>query len=142
MASMLGKAAERIKAAGSVTAAAVVPAGAGRHGPLIGNQYVAYDAGVDSIFQALAHPARRILVEELAGRNDQTLFELTVRLINNHGLAMTRQAVTKHLAVLREAGLVTTTTRGRTTVHHLDTAPLTTARKWLDALPPTSEDPA
>ena len=72
------------------------------------------------MFQALAHPARRILLEELAARDDQSLFELTVRLINDHGLAMTRQAVTKHLAVLREAGLVTSTVQVGTTVHHLD----------------------
>ncbi|GGG64312.1 hypothetical protein GCM10011374_29870 [Kocuria dechangensis] len=96
---------------------------------------------MDPIFQALAHPARRLLVEELADRNDQTLFELTVRLNQVHGLAMTRQAVTKHLAVLGEAGLVRATTQGRTTVHHLDPAPLTAARQWLDAIPHTPEDP-
>ncbi|MFW6187765.1 MAG: ArsR/SmtB family transcription factor [Actinomycetota bacterium] len=95
---------------------------------------------MDIVFQALAHPARRILLEELGARNDQSLFELTVRLINDHGLAMTRQAVTKHLAVLRAAGLVATTVRGRTTVHHLDTSPLTDVRQWMDALPPPPED--
>jgi len=97
---------------------------------------------VDAIFQALAHPARRILVEELAERNDQTLFELTVRLTTVHGLALTRQAVSKHLAVLREADLVSVTTQGRTTVHHLNPAPLTAARQWLDAIPQTLEDPS
>ncbi|MFI7482096.1 ArsR/SmtB family transcription factor [Kocuria sp. M1R5S2] len=97
---------------------------------------------MDAVFQALAHPVRRILVVELAERNDQTLFELTVRLISNHGLTMTRQAVAKHLAVLRDAGLVTATAQGRTTVHHLDTAPLTAARTWLDAIPHTSEEPS
>ncbi|MGK7221861.1 ArsR/SmtB family transcription factor [Kocuria flava] len=105
---------------------------------MTGNQQVAYSAVVDILFQALAHPARRILLEELAARNDQSLFELTVRLIENHGLAMTRQAVTKHLAVLREAGLVTATTAGRTTVHHLDPTPLAAVRTWLDSLPPPS----
>ena len=92
------------------------------------------------MFQALAHPARRILLEELAARDDQSLFELTVRLINDHVLAMTRQAVTKHLAVLREAGLVTSTVQGRATVHHLDTSPLTDARQWMDSLPPPPKD--
>ncbi len=107
---------------------------------MIGNQWVAYSEGVDILFQALAHPARRVLLEELAARDDQSLFELTVRLINDHGLAMTRQAVTKHLAVLREAGLVTATVQGRTTVHHLDTSPLTDARQWMDSLPPPPKD--
>jgi DNA-binding transcriptional ArsR family regulator len=107
---------------------------------LISNHKVAYPGRVDILFQALAHPARRILLEELGARNDQSLFELTVRLTTGHGLSLTRQAVTKHLAVLREAGLVTSTVRGRTTVHHLDTAPLTDLRQWLDALPPPPKD--
>jgi DNA-binding transcriptional ArsR family regulator len=95
---------------------------------------------VDIVFQALAHPARRILLEELAARDRQSLFELTVRLTTDHALAMTRQAVTKHLAVLREAGLVSTTVEGRTTVHRLDTSPLTDARQWMDSLPPPPKD--
>ena len=43
----------------------------------------AYSQGVDIVFQALAHPARRLLLEELAARNDQSLFELTARLITD-----------------------------------------------------------
>lgn len=107
---------------------------------MIGNLKVAYYGRVDTVFQALSHPTRRILLDELAAHNDQTLFELTVRLINNHHLAITRQAVTKHLAILREAGLVTASNRGRTTVHHLNTAPLTPAREWLANLPPSSKE--
>jgi DNA-binding transcriptional ArsR family regulator len=83
-------------------------------------------------------------LEELAVDNDQTLFQLTVGLINKHHLALSRQAVTKHLALLREAGLVTSSTRGRTTVHHLDPAPLAAAREWLTRFPQpttTKEEP-
>ena len=86
---------------------------------------------MDAVFQALGHPTRRILLEELAADNDQTLFQLTVGLINKHQLAISRQAVTKHLAILREAGLISSSTRGRTTVHHLDPAPLAATREWL-----------
>lgn len=96
---------------------------------------------MDAVFHALAHPARRILIDELAGRNDRTLYDLTVCLISDHGLAMTRQAVTKHLAVLRAAGLVCADPVGRTTVHHLDTRPLVPARQWLDAVPATAPAP-
>ena len=83
-------------------------------------------------------------MEELAADNDQTLFQLTVGLINKHHLAISRQAVTKHLAILREAGLVSSSTRGRTTVHHLDPAPLAAAREWLTRFPQattTKEEP-
>jgi DNA-binding transcriptional ArsR family regulator len=89
---------------------------------------------MDAVFKALAEPARRAILDELVERNDQTLFELCVRLTSGRGMSMSRQAVSKHVAVLREAGLVELTTRGRTTIHHLDTAALAEARTWLDRL--------
>jgi DNA-binding transcriptional ArsR family regulator len=89
---------------------------------------------MDAVFKALAEPARRAILDELTERNDQTLFELCVRLINGRGMSMSRQAVSKHVAVLREAGLVELTTRGRTTIHHLDATALAEARGWLDRL--------
>ena len=93
---------------------------------------------MDPVFRALGDPSRIALVEELSQRNDQTLFELCVRLINR-GHTMSRQAVAKHLGVLREAGLVHVTTNGRTTIHHLDTGPLAHAGAWLAHL--TKENP-
>lgn len=92
------------------------------------------------MFEALGHPTRRLLLEELAARNDQTLFQLTTSLITNHGLAVSRQAITKHLAVLRGSGLVTSTSRGRTTLHHLDPGPLNAARQWLTKFPSPQKD--
>ena len=59
---------------------------------------------VDAVFKAISDPTRRILVEELAERDGQTLFELCVRLISRHGLDVSRQAVAKHLDVLEGAG--------------------------------------
>ncbi|OMH31215.1 helix-turn-helix transcriptional regulator [Tersicoccus sp. Bi-70] len=96
---------------------------------------------MDDGFAAISHPARRALIGELAERNDQTLFELTVRLLERHGLALTRQAVAKHVGVLREAGVLTVTTRGRTTIHHLHAEALTPVRDWLDRLPRQADHP-
>jgi DNA-binding transcriptional ArsR family regulator len=86
---------------------------------------------MDSVFRALGDPARLALLEELSSRNDQTLFELCVRLINR-GHRMSRQAVAKHLAVLRDAGLLHASTSGRTTIHHLENGALIEARAWID----------
>ena len=76
------------------------------------------------IYRALADPTRRALLDELQERNGQTLFELCTRLITRHGLGSTRQAVSQHLAVLEEAGLVRTRREGRYKFHDLNTSPL------------------
>jgi len=81
---------------------------------------------VDDVFRALADPTRRAILDELQERSGQTLFELCTRLMNRHGLGSTRQAVSQHLAVLEEAGLVRTRREGRYKFHDLDTAPLRT----------------
>jgi DNA-binding transcriptional ArsR family regulator len=78
------------------------------------------------IYRALADPTRRALLDELQERSGQTLFELCTRLISRHGLGSTRQAVSQHLAVLEEAGLVRTRREGRYKFHDLDTSPLRT----------------
>jgi DNA-binding transcriptional ArsR family regulator len=76
------------------------------------------------VFKALAEPTRRTILDELRDRNDQTLFELCTRLTMKHGLTSSRQAVSQHLDVLEEAGLVTTRREGRYKFHSLDTSPL------------------
>jgi DNA-binding transcriptional ArsR family regulator len=76
------------------------------------------------IYKALADPTRRALLDELQERSGQTLFELCARLISRHGLSSSRQAVSQHLAVLEEAGLVRTRREGRYKFHDLDTSPL------------------
>ena len=83
------------------------------------------------IFDALAAPARRAILDELHDRNGQTLFELCARLTMKHGLGLTRQAISQHLDVLEAAGLVSTRREGRYKFHDLDTAPLAEiARRW------------
>jgi uncharacterized protein YndB with AHSA1/START domain/DNA-binding transcriptional ArsR family regulator len=80
----------------------------------------------DAVFRALADPTRRHLLDALYERDGRTLSELA------EGLAMSRQAVTKHLAVLEEAGLVTAVRRGRERHHHLNPAPLAdVADRWI-----------
>ena len=92
------------------------------------------------IFRALADPTRRLIIDELRERDGQTLFELCTRLISRHGVASSRQAISQHLDVLEEAGLVRAHREGRTKVHHLDTGPIQDAvGRWLDAPRPREQ---
>jgi DNA-binding transcriptional ArsR family regulator len=80
---------------------------------------------LDAVFKALADPTRRHLLDALHARNGQTLSELC-----RHA-DMTRQAVTKHLAVLEEAGLVATRRQGREKLHYLNPVPIwEIAERW------------
>jgi DNA-binding transcriptional ArsR family regulator len=83
-------------------------------------------SGVGDVFKALADPTRRAILDELQERDDQTLFELCTRLISRHGLGSSRQAISQHLDVLEDAGLVATRREGRYKFHSLDTSPLKT----------------
>ena len=86
---------------------------------------------VGDVFKALSDPTRRAILDELQTRDGQTLFELCVRLITNHGSSSTRQAISQHLDVLEGAGLVKTRRQGRYKFHHLDTSPLREiAQRW------------
>jgi DNA-binding transcriptional ArsR family regulator len=86
---------------------------------------------VSDVFHALAAPARRAILDELHDRDGQTLFELCARLTGKHGLGLSRQAVSQHLDVLEQAGLVSTRRDGRYKFHHLDTSPLDEIReRW------------
>jgi len=76
------------------------------------------------VFKALADPTRRVILDELAERSGQTLFELCARLATKHGLGSSRQAISQHLDVLESAGLVRTRRVGRYKFHDLDTTPL------------------
>ncbi|MEU4679214.1 metalloregulator ArsR/SmtB family transcription factor [Micromonospora sp. NPDC023737] len=81
---------------------------------------------MDAVFRALADASRRRLLDSLNARNGQTLRDLCA------GLDMTRQSVSKHLAVLEAADLVTTVRRGREKLHHLNAAPINAiADRWI-----------
>ena len=88
-----------------------------------GKWLLAYSLVVGDVFRALADPTRRALLDELQERDDQTLFELCTRLAHR-GVGSSRQAVSQHLDVLEQAGLVRRRREGRYTFHSLDTAPL------------------
>ncbi|MFC5996538.1 ArsR/SmtB family transcription factor [Pseudonocardia hispaniensis] len=82
---------------------------------------------MDEVFRALADANRRRLLDSLHARNGQSLRELCT------GLDMARQSVSKHLAVLEAANLVTTLRRGREKLHHLNAAPINAiAERWID----------
>ena len=95
--------------------------------PLTRNHLVAYYlSAMDEVFRALADASRRLLLDRLHAKNGQTLNELC------DGLAMTRQAVTKHLAILEEANLVTTLRNGREKLHYLNPVPIHAAQaRWI-----------
>lgn len=76
------------------------------------------------VYRAIADPTRRAILDELVDHDGQTLFELCARLAARQDLPSTRQAISQHLAVLEDAGLVTTRREGRYKFHHLDLAPL------------------
>jgi DNA-binding transcriptional ArsR family regulator len=86
---------------------------------------------VGDLFKALADPTRRAILDELTDRDGQTLFEICSRLAMKHGLTSSRQAISQHLDVLEDAGLLTTRRQGRYKFHHIDTGPLRTiAERW------------
>ena len=90
--------------------------------------------GDDPVFKALAEPTRRTILDELAERDDQTLFELCSRLVMKHGLASTRQAISQHLDVLEAAGLIRTRREGRYKFHSIEREPLRhVVERWLDS---------
>ena len=81
---------------------------------------------MDKVFRALADESRRELLDRLRAENGQTLGELCAR------LDMTRQAVSKHLAILEDANLVATVRRGREKLHYLNPVPIhEIAERWI-----------
>jgi DNA-binding transcriptional ArsR family regulator len=82
---------------------------------------------MDAVFKALADPTRRQLLDSLRARNGQTLSELC-----EHA-DMTRQAVSKHLAILEAANLVAMRKSGRERLHYLNPVPISEiAERWID----------
>jgi DNA-binding transcriptional ArsR family regulator len=81
---------------------------------------------MDAVFRALADATRRRLLDRLRADNGQTLGQLCEH------LTMSRQAASKHLLLLEEAGLVVTQRRGRHKLHYLNPAPIhAIADRWI-----------
>src|ERR1700741_4746262 len=86
----------------------------------------AYPPQIDDGFKALADPGRRRLLDSLNARGAQTLRELCA------GMDMARQSVSKPLAVLEAANLVSSVRRGREKLHYLNAAPINAiAERWI-----------
>jgi len=80
---------------------------------------------IDGVFAALGDPGRRALVEAVAARGNATATELAAE------LPVTRQAVSKQLAALAEAGLLRSTRSGRETRYAVTPEPLDDAVAWM-----------
>lgn len=80
------------------------------------------------VFQALADPKRRQIVEKLSSDGPQTATELA------RELPITRQGVTKHLQILVKAGLVQMQKSGRERYYSFVAAPLDEASSWVTAV--------
>ena len=85
------------------------------------------DMDDDAVFRALADASRRQLLDRLHARSGQTLADLC------QGLAMTRQAVAKHVAILEEANLVSSKRQGREKLHFINPVPINEiAQRWIN----------
>jgi len=80
--------------------------------------------GLDAMFQALADPSRRSMVERLT-RGSASVSELA------EPLDMSMPAVMQHLAVLEASGIVRTSKIGRVRSCQLEPAALTAAEQWM-----------
>lgn len=92
------------------------------------------------VLDAFSDATRRIILEELATRQNQSLFEIMTRLVEKHQLSITRQAISKHLRVLEEAELIETAWSGRTKLHSSCIADgKLVVTNWFDAITPKDE---
>ena len=80
---------------------------------------------VNDPFKALSHPIRRTIVERLAV-GPATVGNVTA------DLGVSKPAISKHLKVLEESGVVSRVVRGRTHELSLDTQAMDEAAKWMD----------
>jgi DNA-binding transcriptional ArsR family regulator len=87
---------------------------------------MAYKSTALSGLGALGDPTRRVIFERLAAR-PSAVGDLA------HGLPVSRPAVSQHLKVLKEAGLVQEVSQGTRRIYSLDPRGIAAMRRWLDA---------
>jgi DNA-binding transcriptional ArsR family regulator len=91
------------------------------------------DDQLDNVFKALGDPIRRRILDRLAKRPGQSLFEICASSFAEDGRSLSRQTISQHLDMLERAGLVQTHWSGRTKMHTFDNAPLRkAAAAWLN----------
>ena len=90
--------------------------------------------GSGNTFWALSDPVRLEILDRISSGSEVTVSQLAAV------LPITRQAVSRHVRTLEEAGLVKGSQEGREHRYHVDTAPLDDARRWLDRRVASWED--
>ncbi|MCB9992507.1 MAG: winged helix-turn-helix transcriptional regulator [Hyphomicrobiaceae bacterium] len=80
----------------------------------------------DTLFHVLSDPTRRALFERMVERRNQTVGDLTLF------AGVSQPTVSKHLAIMKEAGLVEAVRRGREVIYHVTSDGLTPLRHWLE----------
>lgn len=83
-----------------------------------------HDPRLSPVFRALGDDTRLLILDELRKRDNQSLFEICVRIVDQYDISLSRQAISRHLSVLEDAGLITTRWNGRTKFHSLNRAPI------------------
>ena len=81
-------------------------------------------ATTSDVFNAISEPRRRDIIEHLAARGPSPVVPLA------EALAMAQPALSKHLAVLREVGLVSVIRRGRERIYRLEAEELKVVHNW------------
>ena len=92
------------------------------------------EARAGAVFEALADPTRRAVLRDVAEQGPRTATELAAE------LPVSRQAIAKHLAVLREAGPGRPRRAGREARVHRHPGPAGRGRRWLDRTGQAWED--
>ncbi|MCC7252035.1 helix-turn-helix domain-containing protein [Hyphomicrobium sp.] len=88
---------------------------------------------LDNVFKALGDPVRRGILDRLAKRPRQSLFEICASTFAEDGRSLSRQTISQHLDMLERAGLVETHWSGRTKMHSFNNTPLRKAAEvWLN----------
>lgn len=82
------------------------------------------DHDMNRLYRAIGDTTRRRIIDELAKRDRQSLFEICARVMTKHGIGHSRQAFSRHLSVLEEVGIIEVEWQGTTKLHSLNTAPL------------------
>lgn len=93
----------------------------------------AADEQLNRLLRALADTTRRHIIDELARRERQSLFEIYTRVISAYGINQSRQGFSRHLAALEEVGIIEVEWQGTTKLHTLNRGPLAglTQHEWL-----------
>ncbi|MCA9987056.1 MAG: helix-turn-helix transcriptional regulator [Anaerolineales bacterium] len=93
----------------------------------------AADDDLNRLLRALADTTRRYIIDELARRERQSLFEIYTRVMSASDISQSRQGFSRHLAALEEVGIIEVEWQGTTKLHTLNKQPLASLmqHEWL-----------